>query len=77
MKTLSIELREWEAKLLLESIAELDAKWARLCETSSDPDEIADIGNDLIELRMVRQMIRNQAVDLFGPDVETFDRSSL
>ena len=77
MKTLSIELKEWEAKLLLESIATLEAKWLTACDTSDDPDEVADVGNDLIELRMVQQTLRAQAVDTFGPGVANFDRSPL
>jgi hypothetical protein len=77
MKKLKVELSEWEAKLLLEAVAELETKWSTICDTSDDPDEVADYGNDLIELRMVKESVTAQAVEAFGPAVTNFDRTSL
>lgn len=77
MKKLTVELLEWEARLLLESLAELDAKWAKICETSDDPDEVADYGNDLIQLRLTKDALQEQAIAAFGPGVTNFDRTPL
>jgi hypothetical protein len=41
----------------------LEAKMATICDTSKDEDEIADVGNDLIEVRL-----------LLGPVNTNFDK---
>ena len=50
MKKLELSLVESEAKILLEALIEKEAAMAKVCESSKDEDEIADVGNDLIEL---------------------------
>ena len=77
MKQLELPLVASEAKLLLEALAELEAKWLQICESSEDDDEVADYGNDLIELRLLRDKLSEAAVPVFGPGDEDFDRSSL
>lgn len=77
MKQLELPLIASEAKLLLEALAELEGKWLQICESSEDEDEIADYGNDLIELRLLRDKLKATAVPAFGPGVENFDRTSL
>lgn len=77
MKQAELPLIASEAKLLLEAVAELEAKWLRICETSEDEDEVADYGNDLIELRLLRDKLKEAVVPVFGPGVENFGRSSL
>ena len=75
MKTLRLELTHWQAQRILEALTELDAKWANICQTSDDEDEIADYGNDLIELRMTLEGVKAKAVEVFGPGVANFDRT--
>lgn len=77
MKTLNLELTRWQAQRILEALTELDQTWAHICQTSNDEDEVADYGNDLIELRMTLELVKTKAVDVFGPGVANFDRTPL
>jgi len=77
MKTLHCILTESECKLLLEAIASLETKWDQICANSDDPDEIADIGNDLIGLRLLVESFSEQAVSAFGKKVLTLGREQL
>lgn len=75
MKTLNLDLTHWQAQRILEALTELDAKWANICQTSDDEDEIADYGNDLIELRMTLEAVKSKAIEVFGAGVANFDRT--
>jgi hypothetical protein len=77
MKTLNCTLVESECKLILEAIASLEAQWDQLCAQSDDPDEIADVGNDLIELRLLAKSLSEQAVSVFGENVLRLGREQL
>ena len=77
MKPLTVELTRWEAQRILEALTELDAKWANICQTSEDEDEIADYGNDLIELRLTLKSLKAQAIEAYGPGVANFSREPL
>ncbi len=77
MKKLDLSLVESEAKIILESLIERESKMAEICDTSNDEDEIADIGNDLIELRLLLKEVKEKAVSQFGSSVLEFGRDSL
>lgn len=77
MKKLVLSLVESEAKILLESLIERENKMEEICDTSDDEDEIADIGNDLIELRLLLKVIRESSVSQFGSSVLEFSRDSI
>ncbi len=77
MNKLDLSFTESEVKILLESLIEKEARMAEICQTSDDEDEIADTGNDLIELRLLLNEIREKAVSLFGSSVLNFDRREL
>lgn len=77
MKKLDLTLVESEVKILLESLIERESKMATICDTSDDEDEIADIGNDLIELRLLLKEIKEKAVSLFGSSVLEFGREPI
>jgi hypothetical protein len=77
MKTLNCTLAESECKLILEAIASLETQWDQLCTQSDDPDEIADVGNDLIELRLLAKSFSEQAVSVFGENVLRLGREQL
>lgn len=77
MKKLELSLIESEAKILLEALMEKEAAMAKICESSTDEDEIADIGNDLIELRLLLKAIKERAVPLFGKSVLEFGRDAI
>ncbi|WP_431256835.1 hypothetical protein ACQ86G_19305 [Roseateles chitinivorans] len=77
MKSLTLDLTRWQAQRILEALTELDARWVDICQTSTDEDEVADYGNDLIELRMTLESVKEQAIAAFGPGVANFDRTPL
>jgi hypothetical protein len=74
---MTITLLPWEAKLLLESIAELEAKWAHINTVSQDEDEVADVANDLIQLNIAKRHLTEEAVKAFGDWVLDFGRTPI
>ena len=77
MSTLNLELVESDAKLVLEALSEMEEKMVKICEISSNEDEIAEVGNDLIELRLLLKPMKEKAISLFGQGVLTFSRELL
>ena len=58
MSSFELNLAESELKIVLEALTELEMKMATICDTSTDEDEIADIGNDLIEVRLLLKPLK-------------------
>lgn len=77
MKTLELKLVESEVKILLEALIEQEKRYMQICDSSDDEDEIADIGNDLIELRLLLNPLRDDALKEFGDQVLNFSRELL
>lgn len=77
MRQIELPLVASETQLVLEALAELEAKWAHICDTSADDDEIADYGNDLISLRLLIDKVKEAAVPVFGAGVTNFSRTPL
>jgi hypothetical protein len=67
-----LTLSESEAKILLESLSLRERQMAEICATSEDEDHVAEVGNDLIELRMLLSSLREKAVGQFGERVLNF-----
>jgi hypothetical protein len=77
MKKLELSLVESEVKILLEALLEKESRMAHLCETSNDEDEIAEIGNDLTELRLLLKPLREKSVQQYGESILKFSRELL
>lgn len=77
MKSLELELIESEVKILLEALIEQEKRYMNICDSSDDEDEIADVGNDLIELRLLLNPLRDSALNKFGDQVLNFSRELL
>ena len=77
MENLDISFAESDVKILLESLIEKESRMAAICDTSEDEDEVADIGNDLIELRLLIKTVKARAVSQFGPAILEFSRTPL
>lgn len=58
-----------EAKIILESLIEHEARMAVICDTSEDEDLTADVGNDLIELRLLLRRLIDEFISEFGQSV--------
>ena len=76
-RQLQICLSEWDARLIIEALKELEAKWQHINETSHDEDEQAEYGNDLAALFETKSHFTQAATQVFGESVATFDRTSI
>jgi len=77
MSNLKLELVESEAKIVLEALMDMEDKMSQICDTSGDEDEIAEIGNDLIELRLLINPLKDKAKSLYGDGVLNFSKDLL
>ncbi len=77
MTKLEFNLLESETKIILESLIEKEARMVEICHKSDDEDQIADVGNDLIELRLLLKDLKEKAILLFGESVLEFSTDSL
>ena len=69
MTTLKLELHHWQARLLIEACRELERRWTGIVYTTQDENEQADYGNDLAELKIVRDELIKDASEVFGPGI--------
>jgi hypothetical protein len=74
---MNAEFTEWEARLILESLVHEEERYREAIAVSEDENEVADLDNDLIKLRLTLKRFKDQAVKLFGPGIMNFDRRPL
>ena len=72
---MTVSLSHWQARIVLEALRQLEAKWNCANQCAHDEDEQAEYANDLIQLGMVKDHFTAEAVNEFGPSVAEFDRS--
>ncbi len=72
MSSFQLNLVESEVKILLESLIEKEQRMAEICDTSNNEDEISDVGNDLIELRLLLKSMKEKAVEKYGKNILNF-----
>ncbi len=77
MSSFELSLAESELKIVLEALTELEKKMATICDNSTDEDEIADIGNDLIEVRLLLKPLKEKAIIQYGENIVNFSRELL
>jgi hypothetical protein len=66
VKRANIQLSEAEARMLLDALKGREAHMQHICDNSDDEDEIADVGNDLVELRLFIGELSQALVKSFG-----------
>jgi len=76
MSQFQLSLAESELKIILESLVEMEQKMARVCDTSQDEDEVADVGNDLIEVRLLLASMREKSILQYGNNIMNFSREA-
>ena len=77
MSTFQLNLVQSELKIVLEALTEMEQRMADICDSSQDEDEIADVGNDLIELRLLLKPLKENAVGQYGKNIVNFSRELL
>lgn len=77
VEKINLLLAESELKIVLEGLIALEAKAAQVCEASDDKGEVTEYGNDLIEIRLLLNSLKEKAVENFGDGILNFSRESL
>lgn len=77
MSNFSLDLSQSELKIILEALVEKEARMSTICESSDDEDEIADVGNDLIELRLLLNPLKERAITKYGSSIVNFSNAPL
>jgi len=77
MSYFQINLAESELKIIPEALIEMEKRMTDVCETSADEDEIADVGNDLIALRILLNPLKERAIDKYGENIVNFSHDLL
>ena len=72
LREISVTLLDWEARYILQSISNELQRLKSIAETSEDPDEAADAGNDYIELSGLYESLSATATSAFGKQVTNF-----
>ena len=54
----------------------MESKISLICQTSKDEDEISDIGNDLIEVRLLLKSLKSKAISQYSANIMNFSRES-
>ena len=70
-------LVQCELKIILEALTEMESRMSNICANSQDEDEIADVGNDLIELRLLLNPLKQKAIAQYGNNIINFSRELL
>jgi hypothetical protein len=77
MSDFSLNLAQSELKIILEALIEKESRMSAVCENSDDEDEISDVGNDLIELRLLLKPLREKAIKTYGNNIVNFSHKPL
>ncbi len=71
---MTLDLNNWEARLVLEAMRTLEAQWITVIDGTDDEDVPSEFGNDLAQLEMTRERIEAAACVEFGRGVRVFSR---
>ncbi|WP_062270593.1 hypothetical protein [Endozoicomonas arenosclerae] len=77
MKRFALDLAESELKIILEALTDKEKAMAAFCEQSDDEDIVADTGNDLIELRLLLEPLKEKALEAYGEGILNFSKDLL
>ena len=75
MPLLSIELDRADCRFILEALQAMKSQWVHINRTTTDEDEQADYGNDVILLGMTLENFEAAALQVFGSSVKNFSRA--
>ncbi len=59
MNKCNVKLTQWQTRILLEGLRELEKNWLQINRSTTDEDERAEYANDLIELNMTRKHLES------------------
>ncbi len=77
LRELPVSLLDWEARVVLCALTKEKQRLKALAETSDDEDEVADAGNDCLEISGLLERIEAQARSVFGDQIVNFDNKPI
>ncbi len=70
----TLDLNQWESRIILEALRTLDEKWTAKIDGTDDENVQSEYGNDLAQLQIVQERIETAASKEFGSHVKEFSR---
>ncbi len=77
LREISVTLLDWEARYILQSLSNELQRLKAIAESSEDPDDAADAGNDYIELSGLYEGLSKTAIEKFGKQIVDFSNERL
>jgi hypothetical protein len=77
IRELNVVLNDWEARYILESLSREMDRLKSINLESEDEDEVADAGNDYLEISSLFENLSSNAVALFGDQILDFSRDKI
>ena len=75
--SIATDFLEWEARIVLDALIREEERLQSEIAISSDENTMADLDNDLVQLRAVLNRLKNEAVAKFGKSVLNFNKGPL
>lgn len=77
LREISVTFLDWETRFILQSMSNELQRLKSIAESSEDPDEAADAGNDYVELSGLFESLSKTAISTFGKQVINFSNELL
>lgn len=77
LREISVTFLDWEVRYVLQSMSNELERLKIIAESSEDPDEAADAGNDYVELSGLYESLSVKATSAFGKQVTNFSNEYL
>lgn len=77
IREMEATLSDWEARYVLESLSKEMERLKKINAESEDEDEVADAGNDFIELSGLYERLSTEAISIFGNQILNFSREEI
>ena len=77
IRELTLQITEWEAKILLELLGRECSRLRKVSSRSEDEDEQAEAGNEFMEVDGLRDRMERESVAVFGTEVKNLRRELL
>lgn len=77
LRELTVTLLSWETRYILQSVSNELQRLKVIAESSDDPDEAADAGNDYLELSGLYESLVQRATSSFGSQITDFSNEKI
>lgn len=77
LREVTVTLLDWEARYVLQSISNELQRLKVIAETSEDPDDAVDAGNDYVELIGLYESLSETAISTFGEQIANFSNEKI